>query len=58
MSLDRVLISSSPAIVDGLVYVGSWDSVVYALEAKTGGLVWSYNVSIQEGNLGVSGSLE
>jgi outer membrane protein assembly factor BamB/chitodextrinase len=35
-------VSSSPAVVDGRVYVGSWDSKVYALNATDGTLVWSY----------------
>jgi len=35
-------VSSSPAIVDGRVFVGSWDSKVYALNATNGNLIWSY----------------
>ena len=31
------------AIVDGVVYVGSYDGKVYALDAETGELVWSYD---------------
>ena len=34
---------SSPAVVNGAVYVGSDDTKVYALEAATGALKWSYN---------------
>lgn len=34
-------IKSSPAIVDGRVYVGSWDKNVYALDLQTGKQVWS-----------------
>lgn len=33
---------SSPAVVGGLVYVGSFDGNVYCLNAATGSLVWSY----------------
>ena len=33
---------SSPAIVNGIVYVGSTDNYVYALNAATGGTIWSY----------------
>jgi eukaryotic-like serine/threonine-protein kinase len=33
---------SSPAVVNGVVYVGSDDSNVYALNASTGGLPWSF----------------
>jgi outer membrane protein assembly factor BamB/chitodextrinase len=35
-------VSSSPTVVDGRVYVGSWDSKVYALNATNGTLIWSY----------------
>jgi outer membrane protein assembly factor BamB len=33
---------SSPAVVGGLVYVGSADKNVYCLNATTGALVWNY----------------
>ncbi len=33
---------SSPAVVGGLVYVGSGDNSTYCLNATTGSLVWSY----------------
>ena len=33
---------SSPAVAGGTVYVGSWDDKVYALDAATGHLHWSY----------------
>ena len=33
---------SSPAVADGRVYVGSADYKVYALNASTGSLIWSY----------------
>jgi outer membrane protein assembly factor BamB len=33
---------SSPAVVNGVVYVGSFDNKVYALNATTGALKWSY----------------
>jgi len=35
-------VSSSPAVVGGLVFVGSGDSKVYALDATTGAHVWNY----------------
>jgi serine/threonine-protein kinase len=35
-------VNSSPAVANGVVYVGSWDNDVYALNAKTGDLLWSY----------------
>jgi outer membrane protein assembly factor BamB len=33
---------SSPAVVNGVVYVGSQDHNVYALNASTGTLIWKY----------------
>jgi outer membrane protein assembly factor BamB len=35
-------VSSSPAVANGVVYVGSGDHNVYALNASTGALLWSY----------------
>ncbi len=35
-------VSSSPAVASGVVYVGSWDNNVYALNASTGALLWQY----------------
>jgi len=35
-------VSSSPAVVDGRVYVGSWDGKIYCLDATSGTCVWSY----------------
>ena len=34
---------SSPAVANGVVYVGSYDDKVYALNASTGALLWSYS---------------
>lgn len=33
---------SSPAVVNGKVYVGSYDNKVYCLNASSGGFVWNY----------------
>jgi outer membrane protein assembly factor BamB len=33
---------SAPAVADGVVYVGSLDQKVYALDARTGALLWEY----------------
>ena len=33
---------SSPAVANGVVYVGSVDGNVYALNASTGAKLWSY----------------
>ena len=35
-------VSSSPAVVHGVVYAGSYDHNVYALNAKTGAKLWSF----------------
>jgi eukaryotic-like serine/threonine-protein kinase len=35
-------VGSSPAVANGVVYVGSNDHYVYALNAKTGTKLWSY----------------
>lgn len=35
-------VRSSPAVVDGTVYIGSWDEKVYALDAATGTPRWTY----------------
>jgi hypothetical protein len=32
----------TPAIANGVVYVGSWDHNLYALNAQTGARLWSY----------------
>jgi polyvinyl alcohol dehydrogenase (cytochrome) len=31
-------VTASPAVVDGVVYVGAWDGFFYALDAQTGAL--------------------
>jgi outer membrane protein assembly factor BamB len=38
-------VDSSPAVADGRVFVGSGDGKVYALNASTGALAWSYTTS-------------
>jgi len=35
-------VTSSPAVADGRVFIGSDDDEVYALNATTGALIWSY----------------
>jgi len=40
----RPVESSSPAVVGGFVYVGSYDGNVYCLNAANGSQVWSYMV--------------
>ena len=38
-----IIAQSSPAVADGIVYIGSEDHNVYALNATTGALIWSYS---------------
>jgi PQQ-like domain/PQQ enzyme repeat len=49
------LISSSPTEVDGVVYIGSADANLYALNATTGALIWKFQTT---GNGGVGGTVE
>ena len=35
-------IESSPAVVEGVVYIGSCDGFLYALDAKSGRLKWKF----------------
>ena len=35
-------VESSPTVTNGVVYVGSWDYNVYALNASTGAMQWNY----------------
>jgi outer membrane protein assembly factor BamB len=37
------IISSSPAVVHGRVYVGSWDRNIYCFEMDSGDLLWNYS---------------
>jgi len=39
---NRRHVYSSPAVSDGVVYIGSVDKKVYALDAATGALKWNY----------------
>ena len=38
----RDVVDSSPAVANGVVYVGSFDRNIYALKASTGALLWKY----------------
>ena len=42
-----LLLSSSPAVANGVVYFGSGDGNVYALNASTGALLWMHNTGFQ-----------
>ena len=43
----RDKIHSSPAIANGIVYQGSNDGYIYALNATSGSLIWQYNTASQ-----------
>lgn len=49
------VVHSTPAISDGILYFGCWDSKVYALDAKTGALVWGFQTGIDNDNHGMEG---
>jgi outer membrane protein assembly factor BamB len=35
------VVDSAPAVANGVVYVGSWDHNLYALDGRTGAKLWS-----------------
>src|SRR5947207_90493 len=37
-------ISASPTVVDGVIYVGSWDGFSYAINTRSGALIWKFQV--------------
>jgi outer membrane protein assembly factor BamB len=41
------VIETSPLLVNGKIYVGSWDKNVYALDAATGRKLWSFRTGDQ-----------
>jgi PQQ-like domain len=41
------VVTASPTVVDGVVYVGSWDGYFYALDANSGSLKWKFQVDCQ-----------
>ncbi len=49
---------SSPAVENGIVYIGSGDHNVYAIDAKTGGLRWKFTTgNVVHASPAVSGGL-
>jgi polyvinyl alcohol dehydrogenase (cytochrome) len=40
-------VTASPAVVDGVVYTGSWDGYFYALDARSGQLKWKFRLDCQ-----------
>lgn len=49
------IIHSTPAISDGMIYFGCWDSKLYALNLLTGTLVWSFQSGLDPVNRGMEG---
>ena len=43
--LDQTTFTASPAVVDGVVYIGGWNGVMYALDADDGSVRWQYEVT-------------
>lgn len=40
-------IAGTPIVVDGVIYLGAAYSVVFALDARTGGIIWSYDPGVK-----------
>jgi polyvinyl alcohol dehydrogenase (cytochrome) len=38
------VVSASPSVVDGVVYVGAWNGTMYALDAFSGQPLWTFNI--------------
>ena len=43
-------VDSSPAVVNGVVYIGSYDDNVYALNAANGAKIWNYTTGSDVGS--------
>ena len=41
-------VTATPTVVDGMVYVGSWDGKFYAVDLATGKLAWKFTLSRQD----------
>jgi polyvinyl alcohol dehydrogenase (cytochrome) len=37
------MVPTTPAVVDGIVYFGTWEGVLYAVDAQTGQKLWSFD---------------
>ena len=42
-------VTATPVVVDGVVYVGSWEQAMYALDAETGAVLWRHQSPPQPG---------
>ncbi len=43
-------VTASPTVVEGVVYVGSWDGVMYALDAISGAVRWRFQTPLAPGS--------
>jgi quinohemoprotein ethanol dehydrogenase len=43
--LEQATFTASPTVVDGVVYVGAWDGVLYALDAEDGSVRWQHRTA-------------
>lgn len=43
--LQQATFTASPTIVDGVLYLGGWDGIMYALDADTGSLLWQHTTT-------------
>ena len=41
-------VTATPTVVDGVVYVGSWDDYFYAVNLETGTLRWKVRLKSQD----------
>src|SRR3990170_648879 len=44
------MVPTTPAVVDGIVYVGTWEGILYALDTKTGREIWRFNARALAGD--------
>ena len=43
--LTRDNVTATPVVVDGIVYVGTWDGTFYAIDAANGAVLWTFSVT-------------
>lgn len=49
------VVHSSPAVYNGIIYFGCWDSKIYALNTITGKEIWSFQTGLDAENHGMEG---
>jgi polyvinyl alcohol dehydrogenase (cytochrome) len=42
------VVTATPAVVDGRIYVGDWAGTFYAIDQETGDAVWTYETEVHE----------